>query len=246
MEQSEDPGSSFLPVPPSLRTTLGLDSADAHLLCKDSTRTAHRLGDDVYPSHSLSQILRLRRSERQFGSVEWSLLSSLLYRLISPGMTMRAEDGYVEEYLPVPSAGARHPHTLLVLAKQVEGIEDGPWVVDRLSHLLVPVILSRDTTSKLTLAVSSALRREDEPPATVVLLARRRRTLSKYPEGINHVWRDAGALLAMAHLVATDLGLASCIVGTGGIVSIPLFGTDESLEDTGALSVGTKVQGKYK
>lgn len=246
MEPSKEMGNPFRPVPPASRVTFGLDRVDAQSFRLDRTREVQWIGCDDYPSLTLTQILEMRRSERQFGGMEWPRLRSLLCRLIAPRMAVLAEDGYVEEYLPVPSAGARHPHTLLIRTNHVEGIEDGPWVVDRSTQQLVPVVLSRDTASQLTLAVASALRLEVEPPATLVLLARQRRTLSKYPTGMNHVWRDAGALLAIAHLIATDLGLASCIVGTGEVVSIPLFETDESLVDTGALSIGTQVQGSYK
>jgi hypothetical protein len=63
---------------------------------------------------------------------------------------------------------------------------------------------------------------------------------SRYPTGLSLAWRDAGALLAIAQLVATDLNVSSTIVGATAWV------TDDSAETEleqfvwvlGALAIG--------
>jgi hypothetical protein len=63
------------------------------------------------------------------------------------------------------------------------------------------------------------------------------RTLSRYPEGMSLIWRDAGALLATVHLVASDLGLSSCIVGTSGVLRTDHAGPLGPV-DVGAVALG--------
>ncbi|MGW0454524.1 hypothetical protein [Gordonia sputi] len=60
--------------------------------------------------------------------------------------------------------------------------------------------------------------RADVPPAAVFVVADPALTLSRYPLGDSLLWREAGALLMLLHLAATDIGLGSCVVGTTGLL----------------------------
>jgi hypothetical protein len=66
------------------------------------------------------------------------------------------------------------------------------------------------------------------------MVAEPERTLSRYPAGTAHLWRDTGALLATLHLLASSVGLSSCIVGTSGL----LGDENEARIDLGALALG--------
>lgn len=89
-------------------------------------------------------------------------------------------------------------------------------------------------------ATADALHTLDQPGTVVVALARFRRTLSKYPDGQSLVWRDSGALLGSAHLLAASLGLRSCIVGITETTRFTLEGTPDTLVDVGALVLSEK------
>jgi hypothetical protein len=75
-------------------------------------------------------------------------------------------------------------------------------------------------------------------PAVIVVSANPAATLSRYPNGTAHVWRDAGALLATLHLTATDLGLASKILSTSGVLS-QFDPSGTGTVDVGALLLGS-------
>jgi SagB-type dehydrogenase family enzyme len=140
-------------------------------------------------------------------------------------------DGYVQTHRPTPSAGARHPIDVHLLAHDVEGLPGGAWRFDALTCELVATSADHDATlERLGSIVGRAA-----PPSALLAVAHLDRTLSRYPDGLSLLWRDAGALLATLHLCATDLGLASCIVGATGVMMDDITLAEV---DVGALIVG--------
>lgn len=92
--------------------------------------------------------------------------------------------------------------------------------------------------------VIAALRCTQCPPATLFACASFDRTLTRYPQGSTLVWRDAGVLLGYLHLAAFAGGLASCIVGTAGVLpTLPLL---HGAVDIGALAVGSRTDDARK
>lgn len=63
-------------------------------------------------------------------------------------------------------------------------------------------------------------------------------TLARYPGGMSLLWREAGALLMLVHLAATDLHLGSCLVGTCGVL-YPIGPSPRHPVDLGAVVIGT-------
>ncbi|MBT2474875.1 hypothetical protein J7E68_09910 [Microbacterium sp. ISL-103] len=157
--------------------------------------------------------------------------------LVSATKEWVADDGYVERQTFTPSAGARHPLTALI----VHRADDGPhraWAVSpsRKPHRFE--VTRHGAVIETVLAAAAGALRTPEPPATlVVVLARFRRTLSKYADGHSLVWRDAGVFLGTAHLLATSIGLRSCIAGIAETTQFPLDGTSDTLVDVGALTI---------
>jgi hypothetical protein len=82
-----------------------------------------------------------------------------------------------------------------------------------------------------------ALHQAEPPPAAIVTVAHPDRTLTRYPAGISLLWREAGALLMLVHLAATDIGLGSCIVGTCGVLNPPSDSASHPV-DVGAVAIG--------
>jgi SagB-type dehydrogenase family enzyme len=233
------------PIPSSSRNAADLDVLDVDLVQRGTDgKRVRLLAEQRNRSSPLASVLRRRRSERELLPMRYDDLSTLLRRVLGPSYQMTAKDGYVETFRPFPSAGARHPHTLMLISTGVEGIPDGSWLLQPESMELLP-FEQTEVIADLGSAISEAARVSKLPPATIVLLARHRRVLSKYPGdwGESLLWRDSGVLLATAHLVATDLGLGSSIVGIANSISIPI-GEHEALVDTGALIVGRTGQGK--
>jgi SagB-type dehydrogenase family enzyme len=142
-----------------------------------------------------------------------------------------ADDGYVNTHRPAPSAGARHPLDLHLLAADVDGLPPGAWRFDPVRCDLVGTSLAY----KRALGTLGKVLDSNVPPAAVVLVAHLDRTLARYPTGMSLVWRDAGALLSVLQLCATDAGLASCIAGTCGVMADR---TAERVLDVGALLLG--------
>jgi oxazoline/thiazoline dehydrogenase len=139
---------------------------------------------------------------------------------------------------PTPSAGAIHPLDLVLIAHDVDGLPRGIWMFDPYScDLIQESAIAPETVHGALETARNVGRLATTPPALIVLRANFMRTLARYPSGGALVWRDTGALLATLHLCAEDLGLASCILGTTGLLGGDRV--DEGVIDTGALVVGS-------
>jgi hypothetical protein len=129
---------------------------------------------------------------------------------------------------------------LLLLVSDVIGMSPGSYVVSGGSEVsLWPIVIAEDTAALLA-AIRLAGRLDSDAPATLVTVANFRRTTSKYEGCWGHslVWRDAGALQQTIHLAAHGFGLASSIVGITETVRIPIPGSSDVLQDTGAVVLG--------
>lgn len=184
-------------------------------------------------SQRLTDVLAARHSQRAWAVPSLEAVGSLLVRTGRVIDWATAPDGYVTTHRPVPSAGARHPLDVHVLAGDVDGLAAGAWRFDAVRCELVTTSLPHERALvQLGEVLGTAT-----PPAALVAVAHLPRTLSRYPTGLSLLWRDAGALLATLHLCATDIGLASCIAGTCGVlVDEPDIGTI----DVGALVFGPR------
>lgn len=231
------------PLAPEHRDVDDLAQLDSDLIvahCADLAREKVSIVDSLR-STPLRELLATRMSERRFGSLKVLDLLAVIARTSCPSLSINGPDGYVERHRPFPSAGGRHPHTLVVCCFSVEGLAPGAYVVSGANAAtLVPVHLPALVES-IQAAALLALRATVSPPCLVVSMARFRRTTSKYPGvwGETLIWRDAGVLQQTVHLVAHDLGLASTIVGIANTASVELpGGAREALFDTGAVAIG--------
>lgn len=190
---------------------------------------------------SLNIRLTNRRSERSGSHL--GLEDAL--QVITPLVTATAEwistDGYVERQTVVPSAGARHPLTALLLSRNDSEKRLEAWAVSPSAAPRRYEVTGHQSEIRNVLrSTADALQMPQAPSTVVVLLARFRRTLSKYPDGESLVWRDSGVFLGTAHLIAASLELHSCVVGIAETTSFALNGTSDTLVDVGALSLWGK------
>lgn len=222
------PGSTDLSTPDSLRV-VGIED----LLPAAEAETT---------GGSFTNVLARRRSVRTYGPLTAGQLARLLDLVFALQRSVPADDGGTRRYRPVPSAGARHALAPLVLIENVGGLDAGLWRFDsdvRQFHFITP---AGDTLTPPWRAACDAGTFETRPPAIVVLAAKFDATLARYPAGSALVWRDAGVALGTLHLAATELGLASCILGTAGILDGDLLQacgvTGNLTGDVGSLAVG--------
>ncbi len=225
------------PIPAHQRDTSGLTELDAHLLAGPTAT-----GTPVQ-SNSLSRLdvqLFGRRSERTPGHASLQRAVDVVAPLLTATAEWTAEDGYVERQTYVPSAGARHPFTALILHRSGDAPHQA-WAVSPAKALLRFEVTSHQPRVDAILTAARDALRTAEPPSTLlVVLARFRRTLSKYADGHTLVWRDAGVFLGAAHLVAESLNLRSCIAGIAETTAFPLAGTSDPLVDVGALALSER------
>ena len=181
---------------------------------------------------SLEQVLRARRSHREF-------LPSAL-SLGQVGQLLWAAQGVSspEGGRTAPSAGALYPLETYLVAGKVESLAAGVYRYDPAHHGLQPVA-SGDRRAALAAA---ALGQEwvASPPAVLVLTAVYRRTMVKYGErGIRYVHMEAGHAAQNVALQATALGLGVVTVGAFSDADVKaVLGLDGSEEPLYLLPVG--------
>lgn len=200
------------------------------------------------PSRPLATVLDERRSATDLrtgtgvGAINVHKLVALLARSYRVQDVHGADGGGGGRWTtrPVPSAGARHPFELLVSVTAVDGLEAGRYVFD--PHRVGLPRLAQAWTryaGEVEDAAMRASRANATAPATIVLVANADRVAERYSAPLTLLMRDAGVLLQTLHLVATDLGLASRILGSAGHITHD-NDTGHLIADCGALIVGTR------
>lgn len=195
---------------------------------------------------SLSAVLTRRRSIREFGPLTAPDLARVLDEAFRPRAYAEADDGAVRRFRAIPSAGARHPVVPLILIANVDGLEPGLWRHDTDGRRFLLTTTDATALDPAWTKILEAGQFEQKPPAVIVLGAQFDATLARYPAGAALVWRDAGVALGALHLIATAADLASCILGTAGVLdqfTLADTGLVGSLVgDVGSLALGTLSQ----
>ena len=212
--------------------------------CVNATTRTLPLGDAVNigsitldDSLPLKTILERRRSEQRFDDVSLGELATVLVRSGRVVSWEYAPDGTQITFRPTPSAGARHPIELMVLAINVDGLASGIWRFEPFSCNLHRCEDNHTQLNKVISAIREAGRFENDPAAVIFLVADFVKTLCRYPNGASLVWRDAGVLAGTLHLCAGELQLASKIVGTCQILNKDLL---ENSVDICAVALGRR------
>lgn len=202
----------------------------------------------VLPSRPLSAVLNERRSAHAMTAFALHELVALLartYRVQDVHYAVANDPAEAAERAawtsrPVPSAGGRHPFELLVYVAGVNGLDAGRYVFDPhrvgLSSLAPAWVHYAREVEEAALRASHA---DTYAPATILLIANVDRVAARYSAPLTLLLRDAGVLLQTLHLVATDLGLASRILGSAGHIARDID-TGHLVVDCGALIVGKR------
>lgn len=191
---------------------------------------------DLGRTRPFAEVVQKRFSHREIGSLP--LPVDKLGLIIARSGLTRAHStdpsGAYVAHRSAPSAGGRHPVSLVTLCRGVEGLADGAWVLDPERAVLRPAKYSRASIDSATMSAMEATHLDSPPPAIVFLVAHPNRTLSRYPKGLSLLWREVGALAMLVHLAASDVNVGSCIAGTCAVLhEIP--DSDRAPVDMGAV-----------
>jgi oxazoline/thiazoline dehydrogenase len=168
-------------------------------------------------STPLHQLLERRRSVRDFADQPPSRaqLEALFSRTLR--ITARRRAG-TESWLerPVPAAGGAGEIVGYLAVRAVDGMEPGIWRHDALADRLERLAAPGPPLDRLFEMVAAFIQRPGAPPPAIVVLAARLPQLAWKYEAIAYrlALLDAGAALGILHLVAEDVGIGACAVGT--------------------------------
>jgi SagB-type dehydrogenase family enzyme len=168
-------------------------------------------------SAPLHYLLEHRRSVRDFADLPPSRtqLEALFSRTLR--ITARRRAG-AETWLerPVPAAGGAGEIVGYLAVRAADGMEPGIWRHDALADRLDRVAPSGPPLDRLFGMVAAFIQRPGAPPPAIVVLAAKLPQLAWKYEAIAYrlALLDAGAALGILHLVAGDVGLGACAVGT--------------------------------
>lgn len=219
------PGSTDLPLPDAIKVLSVVELLEGALL--EGSR-----------SESLSSVLARRRSVREYGPLTAADLVRVLDQVFRLRAYAEADDGAVRRFRAIPSAGARHPVIPVVLTSDVDGLESGLWRHDTDGRRLLLVETDAAALDLVWTQIIAAGQFDQRPPAVIVLGAKFDATLARYPSGTALVWRDAGVALGALHLSATAADLASCVLGTAGLLDEPTLAASGLVGDVGSLAIG--------
>ena len=192
---------------------------------------------DIGPSSPFAAVIADRHSSRQLGPPTLSQIGLIVSRAGLTRRRSRDAAGAPIAQRPAPSAGARQPLTLVVLARDVVDLPAGGWVLDPDAAVLRSSACAPGTVRRALQLIGDAVHTTQPPPAAVLAVGRPEATLSRYPDGISLLWREVGALLMLVHLAATDVGLGSCLAGTCAVLH-PISDDPWGPVDLGAIALG--------
>jgi len=119
---------------------------------------------------------------------------------------------------PYPSAGSAYELELYLAVANCKGLASGFYHYDAGGHALVPIGVHTHQLKALSTAAEFALDAPAPPQILITIAARFGRISWKYSSiAYSLILKDVGGLLQTFYMMATDMGLGGCAVGTGNI-----------------------------
>jgi SagB-type dehydrogenase family enzyme len=191
---------------------------------------------DIGPSQSLETVLRGRQSRRSVIAPDFERVGIVMARTGLFKEVRRQPKGVVNSSSAVASPGALNSHSLVLIAREVDGLRPGAWVLDPVNAVLRQAMYDDIACSRALARVTEAARISQAACAAIFTVTRPARHFRRYPGDYSLLWREAGGIQTTLHLAAEDVGLSSCVVGTAGV----LWGAESTpaFFDTGAVLIG--------
>ena len=129
---------------------------------------------------------------------------------------------------PYPSGGASYELELYLAVDKCEGLARGFYHYDAGAHALVPIVVRTNELDAMLASASFAMDSPATPQVLITIAARFGRVSWKYSSlAYSLVLKNVGAFTQTLYLMATDMGLGGCGIGS---VNIDLFAEMTGLE----------------
>ncbi len=219
------PYAGRMPPPPAIRPRWPGKKIDLH---KSSA-----------PSQDLSPFVKLlheRHSTRDFDDKQPITLTELARflentaRVQSTWQSRLDGDGPMIAYTvrPYPSGGSAYELELYLSVANCEGLARGFYHYDAERHALVPIGVSDQELTAQLMAAEFAMDAPGAPQVLITIAARFDRISWKYSSiAYSLILKDVGVLLQTFYLMATEMGLGGCAIGS---INIDLFARMTGIE----------------
>jgi SagB-type dehydrogenase family enzyme len=183
------------------------------------------------PSETVSPIaklLRERHSTRDFDDRQPITLAELSRFLDSTARVQSKWQGPLDlgdvapvvayAARPYPSGGSAYELELYLTVANCEGLERGFYHYDADRHALVPIEVRSHEFDALLASAQFAMDAPAPPQILITIAARFDRVSWKYSSiAYSLILKDVGVLIQTLYMMATDMGLAGCAIGTNNI-----------------------------
>jgi SagB-type dehydrogenase family enzyme len=173
-----------------------------------------------------AKLFRERHSTRSFDDqrpitlAELSRFLDSTARVQSRNRVDLGDGGPVMDYAvrPYPSAGASWELELYLAVDKCEGLARGFYHYDAGTHALVPIGVRAHELEALLTGAEFAMGAPAAPQILITIAARFGRISWKYSSiAYALILKDVGVLIQTLYLMATDMGLGGCAVGSANI-----------------------------
>ncbi len=119
---------------------------------------------------------------------------------------------------PYPSAGASYELELYLAVDKCDGLARGFYHYDAGGHALVPIAVPMPQLDAVLAEAQSAMDAPATPQIVITIAARFGRVSWKYSSlAYALILKDVGVLIQTLYLMATDMGLGGCAIGSSNI-----------------------------
>jgi SagB-type dehydrogenase family enzyme len=210
------PYAGVMPAPPAVRPRWPGKKIDLRKLAA------------VPPISPAAKLLRERHSTRVFDNQRPITLAELARFLdgtarVQSRWSSRLEggdDGPVVPYAtrPYPSGGASYELELYLAVDKCEGLARGFYHYDAGGHALVRIVVHQAQLKALLKAAEFAMGAPAPPQILITIAARFGRVSWKYSSiAYALILKDVGVLMQTLYVMATDMGLGACAIGTANV-----------------------------
>jgi SagB-type dehydrogenase family enzyme len=174
----------------------------------------------------VATLLRARHSTRDFDNQRPITLAELerfldsTVRVQSEMKTAPGDGGPQLTYTvrPYPSGGASYELELYLAVDKCEGLSRGFYHYDAGAHALVPIEVRSNQLDALLKSAEFAMGVSAAPQILITITARFGRVSWKYSSiAYALILKDVGVLMQTLYIIATDMGLGGCAIGTTNI-----------------------------
>jgi SagB-type dehydrogenase family enzyme len=176
----------------------------------------------------VAKLLLERHSTRDFDDRQPITLAELSQLLDSTARVQSSwksgldftEDGPDIEYTarPYPGGGSAYELELYLTVANCEGLARGFYHYDAGGHALVPIAVGTPELEATLAAAEFAMDAPAPPQILITIAARFGRISWKYTSiAYSLILKDVGVLIQTLYMMATDMGLGGCAIGTSNI-----------------------------